>query len=86
MTSSLRGKHLRRFLLVACATLAVAVVLGAAPPRAHACLQCITETSEAYSFCQHHPPGTEYVGCNFDVTCGPETRSPQEIYELECAG
>lgn len=78
--------NLRRPLLIAGATLAVAAALSAAPPKAHACLQCITETSEAYSFCQHHANGTEYVGCNFNVTCGPETRSPQLIYELECAG
>jgi hypothetical protein len=86
MRSLTSSKTLRRPLLLAGATLAVAVAFGAAPQNAGACLQCITETSEAYSFCQHHPNGTEYNGCNFSVTCGPETRSPQEIYELECAG
>jgi hypothetical protein len=75
----------RLLLLIVCATLTV-VALGAAAPNAAACVQCISETSEAYVFCQHHVKGTEYVGCNFDVTCGLETNSPQEIYNLECAG
>ncbi len=76
----------RRLVLLVCAALAVAVALGATAPNVAACSTCIAETSVAYVFCEHHPKGTEYVGCNFNVTCGPETKSPQEIYEVECAG
>ena len=86
MRSSLRIRLPRRFLLLASATVAVGVALSATAPNVAACIQCISETSEAYVFCQHHVDGTQYNGCNFDVTCGPLTKSPMEIYDLECVG
>ena len=86
MSSLLRATSPRRLLLLAASTFALVAALVGAPPEAQACVTCIQETSQAYVFCQHHPRFTEYYGCNFDVTCGPETQSPQEIYNLECAG
>jgi hypothetical protein len=86
MRSSLRIRIPRRSLLLASATVAVGVALSATAPNAAACIQCISESSEAYVFCQHHPNGTEYMGCNFNVTCGPLTKSAMEIYDVECVG
>jgi hypothetical protein len=86
MSSLLRAPIPRRFVLLAASTFVLVAALAGAPPKAQACVTCLQETSQAYVFCQHHPKFTEYVGCNFDVTCGLETQSPQEIYNLECVG
>jgi len=76
----------RRLILLSCALGALALLGpgGSIPKTAGACATCFSESATAYWYCQSHPVGTWYHGCNFSVRCGSGTYSANEIYTDNC--